>query len=110
MVVKGTDFSVNPFSNNGIRPAEGNNSIRANAAGMRAGRTFRSEMRERTDSIEISSGMVDGSHAVLKEEKEHIMHDIGRDTDAKTLQNLKDRVASGNYTVNPDELAEILAR
>lgn len=110
MMIKGTGFNVNLFSNSGIRPVEGNDSIRTEAAGMRAGSTFRSEMRERTDSIEISSGKADSSRAVLEKTKEQIMHDINRDTGAEALQNLKDRIASGKYTVNPDELAEILAR
>lgn len=111
MMIKGTGFNVNLFSNSGIRPIiEENDSIRTEAAGMRAGSTFRSEMRERTDSIEISSGKADSSRAVLEKTKDQIMHDINRDTGADELKNLKDRIASGKYTVNPDELAEILAR
>lgn len=71
--------------------------------------TFGSVFRGTSDIIEISGCRPESSGSVLKETKENIMNDISRDANPGKLDNLKNLIASGSYSVSPDDLAQILS-
>ncbi len=71
--------------------------------------SFGSVFRGTSDIIEISGCRPENSGSVLRDTKENIMKDIGRDAGPGKLENLKSLIASGSYSVSPDDLARILS-
>lgn len=106
MIVKGTGYDVNFFMN--IRPAKGKESVQGNPAETKP-TTFSETLRGKTDTIEISKHTEDAG-TLLNGVKEKVMGEINRDTDPDFLEKLKSKIADGKYIVDPDELAQVLAR
>lgn len=106
MMIKGTGFDVNFFN---ITPAKGKDSVQGKSADTKTARTFSEALRGKTDTIEISERTEDNS-SLLNDVKKKIMGDINRDTDTDSLERLKRQITDGKYTVDTDELAQILSR
>ncbi len=105
--IKSTDGGAGFFPN--VRRTGGTASGRVGPAKAERAETFGSVLRGTADTVEISRHGPESSGSVLKKTKENILTDINRDADPDALDGLKGLVASGNYVVNPDELARILS-
>lgn len=103
MMIKSTD-GIGSFS--GVGRTGGTPS----AGRAKPAESFRSVLRGRTDTVEISRHAPSSGAAELKHTKADILQGIGGDTKAETLEALKGLVASGNYRVDPEELARILCK
>ncbi|MCI1955640.1 MAG: flagellar biosynthesis anti-sigma factor FlgM [Oscillospiraceae bacterium] len=101
MVIKGAGYDVNFFIN--IRPAKEGGAVRGAAKPT----PFSEALPGRTDTIQISKRPE--SDGLLNGVKEKIMGEIRRDADPDDLKALKNEITDGTYTVNPAELAGILA-
>lgn len=106
MIVKGAEYDVNFFMN--IRPAKGKENIQGNSEKIQSTGTFSGILRGKTDTIEISK-RPDDNGSLIKEVKEKIMGEINRNTDADSLQGLKEQISTGKYVVDADEMAKILS-
>lgn len=73
----------------------------------RAG-SFGKVLRGKMDTIEISAHKTERS--VLKETRNNILRELRRPADSATLNKLKNRIASGMYSINEEEIADILGR
>jgi anti-sigma28 factor (negative regulator of flagellin synthesis) len=70
--------------------------------------SFGKVLRGKMDTVEISAHKTERS--VLKETRNNVLRDLKRPADDATLKNLKERIASGTYSVNIEEIAAILGR
>jgi anti-sigma28 factor (negative regulator of flagellin synthesis) len=70
--------------------------------------SFGKVLRGKVDTIEISAHKTERS--VLKETRNNILRELRRPTDGATLNELKNRIASGTYSINDEEIADILGR
>lgn len=106
MIVKGTGYDVNFFMN--IRPAKNTESVKGDAPCAKAGELFSESLRGKTDTIEISKQPEENS-AFLSEVKGKLLDAIGQNVGSDRLESLKSSVAAGSYTVDADEMAQILS-
>lgn len=104
MNVKGTEYNVNFFMN--IPSAKEADSVQGNSETAGAG--FSQILRGKTDTIEISKH-TDSSSSFLSQLKGTILGSITRDADVTSLDSLKSSISNGEYTVDADEMAELLA-
>lgn len=82
--------------------------LREDARRTEGAEEFGRVLRGRTDSVEISHRGPEST--VLRDQKENVMQELKRPADQVTLDGLRNRIASGTYSVGADELAEILGQ
>lgn len=92
-----------------IRPADGSSVNRGSSERAKSAEPFGTVLRGKTDTVEFSRRTPTSSGCDLKETKAGILDGINKDAEPKTLEILKSLTSSGNYRINPDELARILA-
>ena len=70
-------------------------------------RTEKTPAPSRTDRVEISGRAEEDESSPVKIGEE-LWRDISGDTDSSRLESLKSQVSSGEYSVDPSELASVL--
>ena len=71
-------------------------------------KSFGKVLRGKMDTVEISAHKTEES--VLKETGNSVVRELKLPADRVTLDELRNRIASGTYSVNDEEIAEILGR
>ncbi|MCI1965307.1 MAG: hypothetical protein LKJ17_04145 [Oscillospiraceae bacterium] len=105
MRIKDTGFFASPYSK--MRRTE--NAVHTEAA-KNGTDTFKKDMTQavRADRIELSSRQEEPTDQLVGSLKDSICQELGRETGAVRLQELKDAVACGNYLVDSSALAKAL--
>lgn len=70
--------------------------------------SFGKVLRGKMDTVEISAHKTEQS--VLKETRNSILRELRLPADRVSLDELRNRIASGTYSVNDEEIAAILGR
>ena len=111
MRIESTGFSLTDFyGENRVRSGKAESAGAVSAAPSGAARRAESvPAAGRTDKIEIT-GSPKGNNSVPAKIGESVRREISGDAEPARRENLKDLVAAGRYSADPDELARILLK
>lgn len=106
MRIKDTGFFLSPYS----QIKEKGSTAQTEAAAKNSNKAFQNNMSRavRSDRIELSSLPEESPDQLIRNLKDGICEELGRDTGSARLQYLTAAVGSGSYAVDSGTLAKIL--